>query len=526
MLQNARQVTLSAAGSVLLLGSGCAVGPRYERPITEQSQSFAAAAEWKAATPSDHLPRGAWWQVYDDAVLDDLMQKVSISNQNVLQAEAQFRAARALVQSARAAFFPTLDADASVTRGEGSRSRFSTVTIPGGTSGTGGSAGTGGAGGGTGAGGIPTGGTTTTTVPTTISRGVQTSYSASLDASWELDLWGRVRRQVENARATAAASEADLQSVVLSARAELAQDYFQLRITDAQIALLQDEIQGFERSLKITRNQYAAGVVARSDVLQAQTQLDSTRAQLLDARISRAQYEHAIAVLIGKHPSSFSLAAAELRASIPATPLGLPADLLERRPDVAAAERRVMAANAQVGVARAAFFPSLSLGGNFGYENSQFSNLVAAANRTWSIGPSLVLPLFRGGALRAASRQAEANYDAAVAAYRQTTLAAIQDVEDNLVTLERLEESNAVQSSAAKAARDVETITLNQYQAGTVSYLNVVVAQSTALTNARNSLQIRGRQLVASVGLIRALGGGWQAGSIAQAVRSDSGRPP
>jgi len=451
---------------------GCAVGPDYARPQTEGAKEFKEIQGWKLADPNDVLPRGSWWSIYHDPQLDQLMVQIDISNQTVKQAEAQYRAARAAVLSARAAYFPTISTNAAATRG----SRASSGAVTPGAS---------------------------------VSNSISNSYNLSLDAAWELDVWGRLRRASESAQAGAGASAADLEGARLSAQAELAQDYFQLRVTDAEKAFLDDEVSGFERSLKITQNQYAVGVAKRSDVLQAETQLKSTRAQALDLQITRAQLEHAISVLLGRNPSNFSLAPTPLNASIPSTPVGLPSQLLERRPDVAAAERRVIAANAQIGVARAAYFPSLSLAGTLGYQSTAFEHLVSAANRVWSVGPSLALTLFDAGSHIAASRQARANYDATVAAYRETVLGAFRDVEDNLVALRVLGEEQAVQDEAAKAAADAATIELNQYKAGTVSYLEVVVAQSTALANARSALSVRGRNLAASVALIKAVGGGW-----------------
>ena len=456
------------------LMNGCAVGPNYVRPDTPAAAQFKEAAGWKLADPNDQLPRGNWWEIYGDAQLNDLMQQVEVSNQTIKQAEAQYRAARALVQSARAASFPTISANAAADRNRGASSRF------------------------------------LTSGPGQTSR-VSTTYNVSLDASWELDVWGRLRRASESAQAGADASAADLAAARLSMQSELAQNYFQLRVTESEKSYLDDEIAGFQRSLIITQNQYAVGVAKRSDVLQAQTQLKSTQAQSLDLQITRSQLEHATAVLVGKNPSAFSLAEQPLTAAVPATPIGVPSALLERRPDIAAAERRVIAANAQIGVARAAYFPSLSLSGTLGYQNSSIDNLIAAANRVWSVGPALALTLFDAGAHRAATRQAIATYDANVAAYRQTTLAAFQDVEDNLVALRVLGDEQAVQDAATQAARESEAIALNQYKAGTVSYLDVVIAQSTALANARRSITIRGRHLLASVALFKALGGGWTA---------------
>lgn len=465
----------------LSLLSGCAVGPNYVRPDTPAAAQFKEGQGWKLANPTDHLPRGNWWEVYGDAPLNDLMQQVDVSNQTIKQAEGRYRAARALVRAARAAYFPTISANAAADRNRSASSR------------------------------LPTSGSAQ-------SSGVNTTYSVSLDASWELDLWGRLRRASESAQASAAASAADLAAARLSIQSELAQNYFQLRVTESAKSYLDEEIAGFQRSLTITQNQYAVGVAKRSDVLQAQTQLKSTQAQSLDLQITRAQLEHAIAVLVGKNPSGFSLPQQPLKAAIPTTPLGLPSELLERRPDIAAAERRVIAANAQIGVARAAYFPSLRLSGTLGYQNSSIDNLISAANRAWSVGPALALTLFDAGAHRAATRQAIATYDANVAAYRQTTLAAFQDVEDNLVALRVLGDEQAVQDAATQAARESEAIALNQYKAGTVSYLDVVITQSTALANARSSITIRGRHLLASVALFKALGGGWTAADPVPAV--------
>lgn len=467
-----RRARFSWTLPALLAMTGCAVGPDYRRPAIEPAQHYKEAGDWKPAAPSDATPRGPWWKIYADDELDALMESASVSNQTIRQAAAQYAAARALVTGARAAYFPDISANASATR---SRS-------PSGFPGS----------------------------PSAASNGISKSFNLSLDASWEIDLWGRLRRGTESARAQAAASAADLASATLSIQAELAQDYFQLRATDEESDFLEQEIAGFERSLKITQNQYAVGVAKRSDVLQAQTQLQSTQAQALDLALTRAKLEHAIAVLVGRNPSNFRLEKRKLTHAVPAVPAGLPSELLERRPDIAAAERRVISANAQIGVARAAWFPALQLSGDLGYRSSSFEHLVSAANRLWSIGPAAAaLSLFDGGARLAASRQARANYDAAVAQYRQTTLNAFADVEDNLAAIRLLAAERKAQDAATDAARQAETIMLNQYKAGTVGYLEVIVAQSTALTNARSSISLRGRELMSTVALVKALGGGW-----------------
>jgi NodT family efflux transporter outer membrane factor (OMF) lipoprotein len=485
--------------------SACAVGPNYVRPTVQTPEDFKESKGWKSADPKDQLPRGKWWEVYGDKDLSALMDQVDVSNQNIKQAEAQYRAARALVQSARAAFFPTVSASGSATRSTSSAalvtSTVSTTTNSTGTSTTG-----------TGTTGTGTGTQTGTSVGTLAGAGGTTSnlFTGALDVSWEIDIWGRLRRAAENAKENMKASAADLEGARLSAQAELAQDYFQLRILDEEKRLYDANVIGLEKSLKITQNQYKVGIAAQSDVAQAETQLKSTQASAIDLDIQRGQYEHAIAVLIGKPASDFSVPPAPLAVKIPDIPLDQPSDLLERRPDIGASERLVAAANANIGVAKAAYYPSLSLSGALGYENAALNGLFSLANRFWSVGPTLAETLFDGGARRAATDQAIANYDASVAVYRQTVLAAFQDTEDNLISLRVLANEITVQDEATKAADDSEAIALNQYKSGIVSYLNVVVAQTTALSNERASLTVRGRQLASSVALIKSLGGSWK----------------
>jgi NodT family efflux transporter outer membrane factor (OMF) lipoprotein len=458
----------------------CAAGPNYVRPTVPTPVDFKESKGWKSAEPKDRLPRGKWWEVYGDKDLDALMEQVNVSNQNIKQAEAHYRAAHTLVQAARAAYFPTMGASASVTRARGG----SRVLTAGGA------------------------GIASSTTPGTNAK-VTNIYTASLDASWEIDVWGKLRRAAENATDNMKASAADLDAARLSAQAELALDYFQLRITDEEIRLYGANVAALDKSLKITQNQYKVGVAAQSDVAQAQTQLNSTQAAAIDLGIQRAQLEHAIAVLIGKAASDYSLPPTPLVVKIPDIPLDLPSDLLERRPDIAASERLVAAANANIGVAKAAYYPSLSLSGVLGYENASLNHLFSLSNRFWSVGPSLAETLFDGGARRALTNQAIANYDASVAVYRETVLAAFQDTEDNLVSLRVLADEVAVQDEATKAADESETIALNQYKSGVVSYLSVIVAQSTALSNERASLSVRGRELASSIALIKSLGGSW-----------------
>jgi len=461
---------------------GCSVGPNYVRPTAESPPAYKEAVPFKQAEPRDQEPRGNWWEVFMDPKLDALVAQVEVSNQTIKAADARVREARALTQAARAALFPLVSANADATR---------------------------------------TGRTSGTTAGGTVQvGGVRNDYNVALDVSWEVDLWGRVRRTVEASEASAQASIADLESAKLSAQALLAEDYFLLRVQDAQIRLLNDTVEAYQRSLQLTRNQYAVGVAARADVAQAETQLKSTQAQAIDAEVQRTQLEHAIAVLLGKAPADFSVVAESVPTEFPPIPPGLPSELLERRPDIAAAERRAAAANAQIGVAEAAFFPSLTLSATGGFQSSVLSQLFTLPSRYWSLGSALAQTIFDAGLRRAQTDQAIATYDENVANYRQTVLNGFQEVEDNLAALRILEQEAAVQDDAVKSARESLTITLNQYRAGTANYLAVVVAQVIALSNERAALAIQSRRLSANVTLIKALGGGWNAAS---AVSSESG---
>src|SRR6266498_2202089 len=453
--------------------AACSVGPNYVRPPFETPSACKEAQAWKQAEPRDERPRGNWWEVFNDGELDALVTQVAITNQTIKGAEARVREARALTQAARAAFFPIVTANASATR---SSSRGGTIV----------------------------GGSVDS------SGGVRNNYNVALDINWEIDLWGRVRRTVEASEATAEASAADLESAKLSAQAQLAEDYFLLRAQDAQVRLLNDTVAAYERSLQLTRNQYAVGVVGRADVAQAETQLKSTQAQAIDATVQRAQLEHAIAILIGKPPAEFSLVAETVPTVFPVIPVELPSELLERRPDIAAAERRAAAANAQIGVAESAFFPSLTLSATGGFQSSVLSQLFSLPSRYWSLGPALAQIIFDAGLRRAQTAQAIATYEENVANYRQTVLTGFQEVEDNLAALKILEQEATVQDEAVKAARESLAIVLNQYRAGTANYLAVVVIQAAALNNERTAISILGRRLTASVALIKALGGGWK----------------
>jgi len=478
-------------GLALALG-GCAAGPDYMRPSVEVPASFKEAQGWKQAEPRDAEARGSWWSIYQDSQLDGLIGQIDISNQNLAQAEARFRQARAVAEAARAGYFPTLSGTLSSTR---SRSSSTTIAQP---------------------------------SATPISRGVVTSHSLRSDASWEPDLWGRVGRTVESDVASAQASIGDLESARLSAQAQLAQDYFQLRSLDAQKKLLDDTIATYERALQLTQNQYQVGVAAKADVVQATAQLKSTQAQAMDLGVQRAQLEHAIAVLVGKPPAGFFIAPSVSTLAPPDIPLAVPSELLERRPDVAAAERRAAAANAQIGVAKSAYFPALTLSASGGFQSATMAEWLTVPSRFWSVGPSIALAFFDAGLRRAQTDQAIAAYDASAGAYRQAVLAAFQDVEDQLAALRILEEEAAVQAQAVQAATQSLELLLNQYKAGLINYLQVVVAQTNALASMRTAADIANRRMVASVLLVKALGGGWSGalpGGYAEIETRSSARP-
>ena len=426
-------------------------------------------------------------EIFRDRELDELESKVLISNQTIANAAAQYRGAQAALRRARAGFFPTLGANLSVTHARSSSSsRGGTIaTVPGS---------------GASAGSVAPG------------QGSTTFYSLPLSLSWEADLWGRVRRLTESSEASAQASLADLESARLSAQSELAQTYFNLRSLDAQRALLEAATHDFESVLAVTKNRYAVGVASSSDVLQAESQLDSTRAQAIDLGVARAQLQHAIAVLIGEPAPTFSLAAAAPPGTVPEYPVLVPSEVLERRPDVAAAERRVAAANAQIGVAIAAFYPRLTLGASIGFSTSTIGDWFTSPSLFWSVGPGLAAILFDGGARGAQLDQARAAYDAEVATYRQTTLTAFQEVEDNLAALRILREEAEVQARAVSTARRAVEISRNQYRAGTAAYTDLLIAETSAVNIEVSAADTLGRRLVATVLLIKALGGGWQRG--------------
>jgi NodT family efflux transporter outer membrane factor (OMF) lipoprotein len=456
--------------------TACAVGPDYHRPPVDTAANFKEAGDWKPSEPNDVLSRGPWWKIFNDEVLDGLEAQIDISNQNVKAAEAAFEQSRALVSQARAGFWPSLSANAGVQR---QGSPIAVVSASG--------------------------------AQTQIATRTQTSYSAGLSAVWDLDIWGKIRRTSESELASAESSAAALAAARLSAQAELATDYFELRAQDQLQKLLDDTVEAETQSLHIAESRYKFGVAARADVVSAQTQLLGSQAQQVNAKIQRAILEHALAVLIGKQPAEFSLSIRGMRSDVPTVPAGVPSTLLERRPDVAEAERKMAAANAQIGVAKAGYFPDLTLTGSDQYSTASFSNLIRNSNRVWAVGPSLAQTLFNGGLVRAQVREARAAYDGTVDSYRQTVLTSFQQVEDEIVTLRVLEQEGVIEDETVKAAREAEALTLNQYKAGTVPYSSVITAQTTRFSAEETALQVLSSRLQASVALIEALGGGWDA---------------
>ncbi len=447
------------------LVAGCAVGPAYQRPTTPEPAAFKELQGWVPAAPADALERGPWWRLFDDPQLDALAASVAVSNQNVALAVANYAQARALVSQQRAALFPSVSLGLSGDRG-GVRG-----------------------------------------------QGADSAYRLSLGGSWEPDVWGRLRAGVTSAQAGAEATAADLASATLAAQGELAANYFAVRALDAQRTLLGRTIAGYERELQITQNRFDAGIVARTDVLQAQTQLANARNDELALGRQRAQFEHAIAVLVGRASSEFALAVRpDWRVTVPAVPVGIPATLLQRRPDIAAAERDVAAANAEIGIARSAYFPNIGLSGSLGSGGSRVGDLFSASNAAWSFGLSVAQSVFNAGATRASVAGAEARHQAAVARYRQTVLTAFADVEDQLVAARVLEQQQELRRVASEAADKVEQQILNRYRAGQVSYSDVVLAQATALNARRSLVQVQADRQAAAVALIQALGGGWRAG--------------
>jgi len=472
----------------VFLSAACTVGPDYKRPAATVPAAYKENSQWQPAQPSDASLRGKWWEVFADDSLNALEEQVTVSNETIKAAQAQFIQARAAIRFNRAGYYPTLTVGplASRTRESGNQ---------------------------------PFAGS--------FSKGVTANeFEIPFDASYEPDVWGRVRRSVEAARAGAQASAADVESISLSLHAELALDYLQARNLDAEIQLLDSTVSSFRKALDLTQSRYQGGVASLVDVAQAQTQLETTRAQAIDLHVQRAQFEHAIAALIGRPASDFTLPVAPLSAPPPAIPAGLPSQLLERRPDIAGTERRMAVANANIGVARSAYFPVFSLGVSGGFNSAVITTLIQGPSAMWSVGAAAAETLFEGGQRRAATEQAHAAYDQTVANYRQTALNAFQEVEDNLAALRILEEEAVTQRSAVEAAEHFVALSNNRYLGGVASYLEVTTAQSAALSDERVAVEIQGRRMTACVLLIKALGGGWDSAALRNVAANGSGSGP
>jgi NodT family efflux transporter outer membrane factor (OMF) lipoprotein len=463
------RIVLAAAAALLV--ASCKIGPDYVRPAAPTPTAYKELKGWKPAAPREAGANEPWWSVYHDPVLDMLERQIDISNQNLKEAEAAYRVALSLVAQAQSELFPTANVSGSAQR-SGPFAPRKTLSANG-------------------------------------VLGTQNEFAITGAASWTPDIWGKIRRTIASQEANAQASAADLAAARLSAQTSLATDYFTLRATDEQKRLLDTAVVAFTESLKITQNQYAVGNAALSAVLQAKTQVEQTQSQAINTGVARAQLEHAIAVLVGKPPGDFAIAIARMPGRVPVTPPGVPSRLLERRPDIAAAERQMAAANEQIGIAQAAYYPDITLSASLGVASTMLSNLFNASNAAWAIGSSASEIVFDAGLRAAQVEQARAAYEENVAAYRQTVLTAFQQVEDNLAALRILADQAVAEDATVRDAREAERLTLNQYLAGTVAYTSVIVAQTTALTNEESALAILQNRLTASVQLIAALGGGW-----------------
>ena len=465
------ETRMMIAALALVLFAGCSFAPQYVKPSVQTVGAFKELTPaqfkdtdgWKTAEPKDDAIRGNWWEIFGDTNLDAFEDQVSISNQTVAAAFANFLSARAVVKQSRSQLFPTVTANPAVTRSRQPLSKGSISTV----------------------------------------------YSLPLDASWEPDFWGSIRNAVKASSFEAQATLADLENTRLTVQAELAADYFQIHSLDSQKLILDAAARAYDESFKLTQVLHDTGIASDQDVAQAETQLNITRAQATDLGIQRSQLEHAIAMLIGKPASVFSIAPQPMDTNAVAIPLGIPSQLLERRPDIAASERRVAEANAQIGVARAAFFPAVTLNGSGGYQSISLANFISAPNLAWSVGASLAQTIFDAGKRKAVTEQAWATYQANVANYRQTVLAAFQDVEDNLSTLRILSQEIRQQDAAVASSQRYLNLANDRYKLGIDSYLNVIIAQTTLLNNQRTAMNLRMEQMAASVQLIKALGGGW-----------------
>jgi NodT family efflux transporter outer membrane factor (OMF) lipoprotein len=472
----ARWVRVAAQLAAALSLFGCTVGPNYVRPPADVPVSYKELGNWKPVQPSDQVAKGNWWDVYEDPQLNALEVQIDVSNQNLKAAQERFEQARAAVKISRSNYYPEITGGASVTQNHISSN--------------------------------------SPLFKTNVSKTNYSDYTIPIDASWEPDLWGRVRRTVEASRSEAQATAADVANVSLSLHAELAMDYFQLRGLDAQEDLLQSTVVAYEKALELTQNRYKAGLASAVDVAQAETQLRTTRAQAIDVGVNRAAFEHAIAVLIGKPPAQFSLPSSPLRSVPPAIPPGLPSDLLERRPDVAASERRMQESNAQIGVAKSAYYPLVTLSGSGGFESGVFTTLIQGPSGLWSVGANASEYIFDAGKRHAVTQQAQSAYRESIDTYRQTVLSAFQEVEDNLAALRILNDEEVVQQSAVASAEHSLALSINRYKGGIVNYLEVITAQNAALADEVTEVSIQTRRMQASVLLVKAIGGGWNISQI------------
>ena len=455
---------------------GCTVGPKYHPPVVQAPAAYKEAGEWKPAQPNDQNLGGSWWTIFQDPQLNALEDQVNVSNQNLKAAEAQFRQARAALRYYRADYYPTVSYGPSATR-----ERISSRRPP---------------------------------ATSTFDGITYNDFVLPFSVSYQADVWGRVRKNVESYREQAQASAADLATVNLSIHADLAVDYFQARSLDAEEQLLNSTVQQYQQALELNENRFGGGIASEVEVEQARTQLETTRAQAIDVGVLRAQYEHAVAILIGKPPAEFSLPPLPLTAPPPPIPPSVPSELLERRPDIAAAERLVASANAQIGVAKSAYYPVISLGGSGGFESSAITTLLNGPSGLWSVGLSAVGTVFDVGRRRALNDQARAAYDYQVAAYRENVLTGFQQVEDNLAAVRILENEAQVQNQAVTAAQRSLDLSVTRYKGGVTSYLEVITAQSAALADEVTAVNILGRRMANTVLLIQALGGGWDRSSL------------
>ncbi len=461
--------------SAAVIAAGCSVGPKYTKPPVVAPQAYKEMQGWKVAQPNEATLRADWWKIFADPDLDELESQIDVSNESLKVVEARFRQARAALRFSRATRFPIVTAGADITANRGSASRE------------------------------------------TASRATTTNYGDFLlpiDLNYEADVWGRIRHQIEASRTEAQASAADIETLRLALHAELARDYFELRSADAEQKLLDDTVAAYARALQLTQNRFEGGAASGAEVAQARTQLEATRTQRADIGVQRSQNEHAIGILIGKPPAEFTLPPKVVTLRQPGIPVGVPSQLLERRPDIAAAERLIASANEQIGIVRAAFFPTVLLGVTVGLEGSSITNWLNWPSRLWAVGPGIAQTIFDAGRRRAQSESALANYDAAVASYRQTVLDAFQQVEDSVAALRILEQETQTQQAAVAAAQRSLQLSMNRYTGGLVTYLEVVTAQSAALANERTAVDIMRRRMDASVLLVKALGGGWDVSAL------------